>query len=141
MLQVTPPVAPMSRFYFAVKNRDQSVLDPSGEDFESVEAARDFAELLARELMRNREGKTRSWRVQVSNAQHEPCFEVLFALVDDSIAHFRTDVREAMQKLARRAAALSDTMVEARHYVRQAKATVARAKRRPYLAAVDGRRT
>ena len=131
----------MSRYYFAVKNRNQIVLDPCGEDFESIDTARAFAELLARELMRNREGKTRSWRIEVSNAEHEKCFEVLFALVDDSIRHFRADVREAMQKMARRAASLSDTMVEARHTVLQAKATVARARRKPYLAAVDGRRT
>lgn len=131
----------MSRYYFSVKNRNQMVLDHQGEDLESLAAARAHAELLARELMRNRESKTRSWRIQVSNAEHEKCFEVLFALVDNSIAHFRPDIREAMQKMARRAAALSDTMVEVRHSVRQAKATIARGKQKPYLATVDGRRT
>ena len=131
----------MPRFYFAVKNRDQTTLDPCGEELESIDAARAYAELLARELMRNRENKTRSWRIQVADAQHETCFDVLFALVDDSIAHFRPDLREAMQKLARRAAALSDAMVEARYSVQQARAMVARARRKPYLATLNGRRT
>ena len=131
----------MSRYYFSVKSKNQLLLDHDGEELESVEAARAYAELLARELMRNRANKTRSWRIQVLNAAHEKCFEVLFALVDDSIAHFRPHVRESMQNLARRAAALSDAMVESRHTVRQARATIARAKRKPYLAAIDGRRT
>jgi hypothetical protein len=72
----------MSLYYFILKTGRRTYPDTEGQEFPDDTAAQDYAEAVARELMRNRETDTAHWRIQVCDDHLQPRYEYLFADLD-----------------------------------------------------------
>jgi hypothetical protein len=129
----------MPRYYFNVKRRDGTLLDPDGTDLRDEAAAREHAHQVMSELMRNANVRTRAWQLAVMDQNRRSCFELLFASYDDSMAHLTPELRSSVETICRRHALLTDAIVDVRTTMLQIKGTLARSDRRPYLAAENGR--
>jgi hypothetical protein len=77
--------------------------------------------------MRNRELKTRAWRLEVRDDDLRPCFEILFGAVDSSIANFGPDYRRSVESLSLSTATLLDAFDEVRATLTNVRDTLARA--------------
>lgn len=130
----------MSLFYFHLNDGDRLIPDQEGTDLPDHAAAHEHATIVAREIMRN--GKLRSlcWRLVVCDAEHEPCFDLLFASVADNFDHLTPEWQATIRKAAGSVASLKANMQTLRRNMRQMRATLARADHQPYLAAVNGQR-
>ena len=73
----------MPRYYFTLKRREGTLLDPDGMDLPNEAAAREHALHVMSELMRNANVRTRGWRLAVIDENRRSCFELLFASYDD----------------------------------------------------------
>jgi len=88
------------------------IIDRDGQEFPDDKAAYAHATEVARELMRNREAKCRSSRLQVRDQNLMPCFEILFASIDETLAHLPTPCRNQIERAARAEVLLNDTLEE-----------------------------
>jgi|SRR5215467_13740169 len=129
----------MPRYYFNLKKREGTLLDPDGTDLPDEAAARKHALQVMRELMHNAHVRTRAWRLAVMDQDRNPCFELLFASHDGSMAHFTPELRSSIEMVCRRQASLTDTIVDVRATMLQLRGTLARSDGRPYVAAENGR--
>jgi hypothetical protein len=102
----------MPLFYFTLKDGFNSIPDCEGEEFADEASARVHATAVARELMRNRTVQARTWRLQVSDDYLQPCFELLFASIDDSLAHLAVESRKSIETACRNTASLKDTIID-----------------------------
>ena len=130
----------MSRFYFNLKTRQRIVVDSEGTELGDEAAAHAEAAVIAREIMRNNHTNTRAWRLIVCDAEPRPCFELLFATVDEELQYYPESVRQTVTAAAQRVATLEDDIGALRQTLFQVRAALARADKMPYLAAVDGTR-
>lgn len=128
----------MARYYFDLVDSHGRVLDPDGTELLNEASAREHAAVVARELMRHREFRTRHWRLFVSDGERLPCFTILFATVDDSLAHLSPALRESFETLSEKKASLNTAIHDVRQSIYQVRATLARADGAPYLASVSG---
>src|SRR5262249_40311885 len=117
----------MSLYYFVLKAGRDIVPDREGLEFSDAKTAHTHALIVARELMRNREPKTRTWRITVCDQDLQPCSEVLFATVDDSIAHLQPDFRKSVEELSLSTATLFDAIEQVQTSLCNARETLARA--------------
>jgi len=130
----------MPQYFFNLKTGRSMVRDFEGNAFDDDAAARTHAETIARELMRNNETKSRTWRLEVCNADHAPCFEVLFATIDETIDHLPPSLRDSVRRTSGQIGSLCDAIEEVRMSILELRATLAQSNRAPYLATVHGRR-
>ena len=130
----------MPRFYFNLKARQRTIVDSEGTELRDETAADAEAVVIAREIMRNNHSDTRTWRLLVCDAEHQPCFELLFATVDEELQYYPESVRQTVTAAAQRVATLEDDIGALRQTLLQVRATLARADKMPYLATVDGTR-
>jgi len=100
----------MALFYFVLKVGRQRFPDPVGEEFGDLADARAHAHAVARELMRNRESRTNHWRVEVCDDYLQPCYECLFADIDQRLAAYGEDLRGSIVRVARITVALNDAL-------------------------------
>ena len=128
-----------ARYYFNLKRRDGTLVDPDGLDLPDQTAAREYALQVMSELMRNANVRTRAWRLAVMDQDKQSCFELLFASYDDSMAHLPPEFRSSVEMACRRHASLMDAIVDVRTTMPQIRGTLARSDRKPYVAAEDGR--
>jgi hypothetical protein len=128
----------MPLFYFNVQTHWGLIRDPEGTEVPDATAAREHAARVARELMRNDELRTRTWRMEVCNAEHDPEFELLFATVDEDLAHLHPELRKTVLDGCKRSASLRDAIQELDRTMLQLRGTIARSERQPYLAAIEG---
>src|SRR5207253_2397062 len=84
--------------------------DKEGEEFADEAGARAHADAVARELMRNREARTSHWSVEVCDDYLRPCYECLFAEVDEKLEGFGAQVRVPVTAVARTTAAMNDAL-------------------------------
>jgi len=117
----------MPLFYFILKDGRNTLPDRDGAELPSAAAARSHANAVARELMRNRESKTRAWRLQVCDDDLQPVLELSFAQLDDSLSHFSPEARQAIQNVCRNMGLLSDSISDVRATLEQIRATISRA--------------
>jgi hypothetical protein len=101
----------MALYYFILKVGRKRFPDPVGEEFEDFTDARAHAHTVAGELMRNRENWTGHWRVEVCDDCLQPCYECLFADVDQRLKAFGDVVRGSVIRVARTTAALNDALL------------------------------
>jgi hypothetical protein len=73
----------MPRYFFNLNDGDKVIPDSVGTELSDDQSARTHAFRVMRELARNRETRTRAWRLVVSEGD-APCFELSFAPGDDS---------------------------------------------------------
>jgi hypothetical protein len=105
----------MPLYHFVLKTEDRLIPDRDGFEWPDEAAARAEAILVAKELMRNqREVKRRAWRIEIQDEDLRPCFEQLFAEVDETIEHFPPELRETLIITSRRMAACFDAVLAAR---------------------------
>ena len=100
----------MALYYFILKVGRQNFPDLNGEEFDDIADARLHAHAVVREMMRNREGKTAHWRVQVCDDYLQPRYECLFADMDNRLEAYGEDLRSSIVRVARTTAALNDGM-------------------------------
>jgi hypothetical protein len=131
--------AHMPHYYFNLKRRDGTLVDPDGLDLPDQSAAREHARQVIDELMRNANVRTRGWRLAVMDQDRQACFELLFASYNDSMAHLPPELRSSVELVCRRHASLTDAIVDVRTTMLQIRGTLARSDRKPYVAAENGR--
>jgi hypothetical protein len=100
----------MQLYYFILKNGLHTIPDRHGEEFADEDAARAYAVSVARELMRNRSLRVRSWRLDVCDEYLQPCFELLFASIDDSLSHLPRECRNSIEHACRNTALLYESI-------------------------------
>src|SRR3954462_2626644 len=100
----------MALFYFIVKIGRESFPDSQGDEFDDLEGAKQHAEVVAGELMRNREFKTAHWRIQVCDDYLQPLYECLFAETNPKLARYDEVLRGSVVRAARTAAKMNETM-------------------------------
>jgi len=105
----------MALFYFIIKVGRESYPDPKGDEFNDLHGAKKHAEVVAGELMRNREFKTAHWRIQVCDDYLQPLHECLFAEVNQKLARYDEEMRGSVIRAARSAAAMNDAMQQIGH--------------------------
>jgi hypothetical protein len=76
----------MPRYFFNLNDGRKIIPDLEGTELPDHDCARAHACQVVRELARNRERRTRSWRLAVCDVHCTLCFELLFASMDDSIS-------------------------------------------------------
>jgi hypothetical protein len=86
----------MPRYFFNLNDGRKVIPDVEGTELPDDDSARAHAAQVARELARNREQETRSWRLAVCDAQGTLRFEVLFASVGELPPRTRTVMRFMM---------------------------------------------
>lgn len=128
----------MPLYYFNLRTGGEIIPDPEGTELPDEAAAREHADLVARELLRNREHKTRFWEVVVHDSAHRPCFELLLATVDDTMNHLQPHLRQTLEAMSERTASLGKAIAESRLAIQRVRATKNRAEHGIYLAAKDG---
>jgi hypothetical protein len=127
----------MPRYFFNLRTKDGCVRDREGTFLADEASARAHASAVARELMQHRQARTRYWRLDVCD-EEKPCFDLLFARIDDSMSHLDPELRRSIESVSATAASLSETIAAVGVSLMQIKATLARTEGAPYLAAIDG---
>jgi|SRR5262245_48638242 len=117
----------MPLFYFLLRAGRDNIPDREGIEFPDQETAHAHAFAVARELMRNREMKTRAWRIKVRDEDLRPSSEVLFATADDSIAHLQPPYRQSVEALSNSTANLFDVVDQVQMTLSNVRETLARA--------------
>ena len=128
----------MPTYFFNLKNAEGTILDPVGTDLPDEHAAWEHARIVANEIMRHREARTRFWRLQVADGNRDACFDLLFANIDDSIRHLSPELRGSVENLCAKSASLCETIHAVKLTLLQMKGTIARSERAPYIAAING---
>ena len=83
----------MPRYFFNLNDGRKIIPDLEGTELPDDDSARAHAVQVARELARNREEETRSWRLAVCDAQGTLRFELLFASMDEAISRLPPVIR------------------------------------------------
>jgi hypothetical protein len=126
-------------YYFGVRNGSGNLADEDGIELPNAEAAREYACALARELMFRNETRRRHWLLFVRDSEGNELFAMPFVSVDESIQHLSPESRRLIQQTSEKKLALAEAMFASRMGVMRARATIARSRSRPYLAAYKGR--
>jgi hypothetical protein len=130
----------MPHYYFGLNTGTRLILDREGSELPDLNAARAQARAVACDVMRNDGRRTLSWLVQVTDAEHQLCFEVLFATAAEEMAYYPPHLQESLTHTATRVATLNDEIKSVWQSLGALKATLSRSDGLPYLAAVDGKR-
>jgi hypothetical protein len=129
----------MPCYFFNLKTAHDVIRDPEGTELPDERCAQAHARNVARELMANRKAdSTRLWRLRVCDARGESIFELLLASFHPAVSHLPPDLRESLEDVCRKTAALNDTINQVRTSLYQVRGTIARSERAPYVAALDG---
>lgn len=128
----------MARYYFNLRDGGGGYRDADGINLEDDAAAVAYANIIAAELVRNRERRTRQWRLSIENEAGEIVFETALIAYDRTIAHFAPSVRRSMEDLGRRCLDLREAITQSRSVTLQARATIARSRGKPYLVRLEG---
>jgi hypothetical protein len=130
----------MALYFFNLKDGRTIIPDQDGTELADEAAARVHALVVARESMRNNELRTRTWRLQVCGADHQPRFELLFASVDETIDLLPGQIGASVREVSGKFASLSDAIADVRMSLLQVRTTLARSEGVPHLATLNGTR-
>jgi hypothetical protein len=128
----------MPLYFFHVRNGRGGFADQDGTELPDAQSAMSYARHLAQELMRGNESRKRHWHVVVCDADGNDLFDVPFVTIDDSIRHLNPESRRLIEVMCEKRMALAETLFETRMHVLRARATIARSRARPYIAAEFG---
>ena len=129
----------MPLYHLVLKTEDQLIADRDGFEWPDEAAARQEAALVAQDFMRNeRRVNRRAWCIEVRDEDLRPCFELLFAEIDETIAHLPPELREIHVTTSRRMAACFDTKLAVRTTRAQVSETLSHAY--AVTAAIRGKR-
>jgi len=128
----------MPTYWFNLKTRDGTIIDPEGTDLPNDASAYEYAEAVARELMAHREPQTRFWRLEVRDSGRLPKRDLLFVSIDETLSHLTPELRSSVEGLCASSASLVEGIGAIKLTLLDVKATIARAEGVLYLAAVNG---
>jgi hypothetical protein len=128
----------MPLYFFHVRNGGSGLADHDGTALPDAQSAMNYARDLARELMRGNESRKRHWHVVVCDADGHELIDLPFITIDDSIRHLNPESRRLIEAMCEKRMALAEAMFATRMNVLRVRATVARSKARPYIAAEFG---
>lgn len=89
----------MPRYFFNLNDGRRIIPDIEGTELPDDDSARTHGCQVVRELARNRERTTRSWRLAVCDPQGAPCFELPFASIDDPVSAAIVPLRIPAQRM------------------------------------------
>ena len=128
----------MPLYFFNVRNGSGDFADQDGTELPGIQTAMSYARDLARELMLRNESRKRHWHVLISDADRNELFDVPFISIDESIRHLNPTSRRLIEIMCEKRMALAEALFETRMNVLRVRATVARSRARPYVAAEGG---
>ena len=128
----------MPLYYFSVRNGSGNLFDADGIELPDIEAVREYAVGLARELMFGNEVGKRHWSLCAHDAERREVFALPFVAVDDSIRHFPPQTKRLIEQNSKSKLALAEAIFSAKMGVLRVRATIARSRSRPYIAAYKG---
>jgi Domain of unknown function (DUF6894) len=128
----------MPLYFFHVRDGQGGFADQDGTELPDVRSAMSYARDLARELMRGNESRKRHWHVVVCDADGNDLFDVPFITADDSIRHLNPESRRLLETMCEQRIALAEALFETRMNVLRARASIARSRAQPYIAAEFG---
>lgn len=137
----------MPRYFFNIKDGRKLVSDPDGTELPDEESARAHALEVVRELTRNREKRTSSWRLAVCDEMGALRFELLFASLVETVTQLPAASRALVEQACRNTALLNDEINQVRMTLHQLRWTMARydtvgrsekSPKSPHLATLDG---
>ena len=128
----------MRRYYFHLRDGHRGYRDSEGVSLPNHGAAEEHARRVGSELLKNREQKTRHWRIQVQDEREQTLFEIALITLDRTLSHLSPFHRKALEELSQRRYALSEAIAQASAVQVQARALIAKSRGRPYLAANQG---
>ena len=117
----------MPLYYFVLKTRRKVVPDRDGVELSDEAAAREHAIGIAREIMRNRELNTRSWRIEVRDEDLQLLSGVLFAEIDETIQYWPSEFRDSYVAGSRNMASRRVSFSDVRNTLEQERATLTHA--------------
>lgn len=129
----------MPLFRFVLKTNLDSTADLAGEVYPDAASARANAEIVARELMRNRERETRNWRLEIQDEAGTRVDTVTFISLDETFQRFPPQMRANVEGFHKSTASLTDTINALHLSMLQVRATMGRADHVLHLAAVGGK--
>jgi hypothetical protein len=115
--------------------------DTTGVSLSGRDNAIDYGCDVAHELMKNRELKTRSWRLDIYEEGDGHIRGIPFASVDPTLDHLRPERRTTVEALCERKRSLFEMIHAVTDTVRESQALVARSHGKPYLASRFGKAT
>jgi hypothetical protein len=104
----------MPRYFFNLNDGRKIIPDLEGTELPDDDSARAHAVQVARELARNRERETRSWRLAVCDAEGTLCFELLFGSMDEVISRLPPVIRFMFEDADDSTASLNKAMEQVR---------------------------
>jgi hypothetical protein len=128
----------MPLYFFNVRNGAGDFADQDGTELPDIQRAMSYARDLARELMLRNESRKRHWHVMVCDADRNDLFDLPFVTIDDSLSHLNPETKRLIEVMCEKRMALAETVFETRMNVLRVRATVARSRARPYVAAEHG---
>jgi hypothetical protein len=101
-------------YFFNLNDGRNIIPDLEGTELPDDDSARAHAAQVARELARNREQETRSWRLAVCDEQGTLRFELLFASMDETISRLPPALRFMFADASGSTASLNEAMEQVR---------------------------
>jgi len=129
----------MPLYHFKLIHDGAEAADPDGVRLPNNRSARDHALRVARELLKHEEVRKRHWLLEVRSKKGNTLFAVPFAEVDPTLAHLPPDMRQLIERTSENLRKLSDVVGKSRRMVQRVRGTLARAQKRPYLVAENGK--
>lgn len=131
----------MPIYSFALRDGSPTMRDEEGIRLPDRKHARDYALKVVGELMWRRERQTRSWCLDVYEGHGKLVFTIPFASVDSTLDHLSPALRATVERRCELSRQLAEATYTASVTVREARAVVARARGKPYLAVHAGEAT
>jgi hypothetical protein len=104
----------MPRYFFNLNDGQKIIPDLEGTELPDDDSARAHAVQVARELARNRERETRSWRLAVCDAEGTLRFELLFGSMEEVISRLPPVIRLMFEDADGNTASLNKAMEQVR---------------------------
>jgi hypothetical protein len=104
----------MPRYFFDLNDGRKLIPDLEGTELPDDDSARAHAAQVARELARNREQETRSWRLAVRDEEEALRFELPFASTDETISRLPPVLRFMFADAGGSTASLNEAIEQVR---------------------------
>jgi hypothetical protein len=130
----------MPLYHFHLWTGEDDIPDIEGTILPSDDAARAYAERVARELIKSKEVQRRIWRLHVADEKGATLFQLPFGAIDESLDHLDPGTRELVERSSASRSAAARTILDSKFLIMRIEALNRRAVGMPYVAARGGRR-
>ena len=128
----------MAHYFFHLRDGRRGYRDCEGVELPDDDAAKDYAQHVAAELIKNRNINARHWRIDVHDEQGQKICRVALISYDPRLSHLSPVMRKMLEESSDRRYALGEVIAEARATVARSRALVAKGRGRPYLLVDNG---